>query len=257
MSAYRVVRASDAEFQLADDRKLVESGVWAPFVLESPVGDYFPRLYKDFSDFQFLLYDGETPVAAGNTIPVVWDLNGATLDERGWEWALESGFAGLAQGVPPTTLCALSMTVNRDYMGKGVSSEGLKTMRAIAAQYGLNALIAPVRPTLKANYPLTPMERYITWTREDGAPFDPWLRTHWRLGARIVKVAARSMVTPGTVAEWESWTGLQFPESGEYVVPGALTPVTADVEHDCITYVEPNVWMWHPLDAASKDANQP
>lgn len=268
MSAYRVVRASDPDFRMADDRQIVEGGAWAPFVLESPVGnEYFPRLQRDFPDYQFLLYDGDTPVAAGNTIPLVWDLDEATLNERGWEWALETGFDGLKRDIPPTTLCALSMTVARDYLGKGVSSEGLRTMRTIAEQHGLNALIAPVRPTLKASYPLTPMERYITWTRADGTPFDPWLRTHWRLGARIVKVAARSMVIPGTVAQWEDWAGMKFPESGDYVVPGALNPVTADIEHDCITYVEPNVWMLHsanayPVDghsanAASKDAYQP
>jgi hypothetical protein len=37
------------------------------------------------------------------------------------------------------------------------------------------------------------------------------------------------------------------PESGEYVVPGALELVTIDRNVDRGTYVEPNVWMVHPL----------
>jgi hypothetical protein len=53
------------------------------------------------------------------------------------------------------------------------------------------------------------------------------------------------MDIPGTVAEWEEWTGMAFPESGEYVVPGALVPVTIDRERDQGRYVEPNVWMLH------------
>jgi hypothetical protein len=73
------------------------------------------------------------------------------------------------------------------------------------------------------------------------------LRTHERFGGAIVKVARRSMVIPGTVADWEKWTGMLFPESGPYVVPGALVPVEIDVEHDEGVYVEPNVWMHHRL----------
>jgi hypothetical protein len=51
------------------------------------------------------------------------------------------------------------------------------------------------------------------------------------------------------VAEWEEWTDMAFPQTGEYVVPGALVPVTIDRERDERRYVEPNVWMRHPLPA--------
>src|SRR5215207_4962218 len=52
---------------------------------------------------------------------------------------------------------------------------------------------------------LTPTERYIGWRRADGTHFDPWLRTHERLGAEIVEVAPQSTTAPGSVAEWEEW----------------------------------------------------
>lgn len=52
-----------------------------------------------------------------------------------------------------------------------------------------------------------------------------------------------------TYTMWEGWAGMHFPESGECVVPGALNPVKADIEHDRITYIEQNVWMHHPIDA--------
>ena len=51
----------------------------------------------------------------------------------------------------------------------------------------------------------------------------------------------------GSVAEWEDWTKLVFPESGTYVVPGALVPVEIDRERDEGVYVEPNVWMHHKV----------
>jgi hypothetical protein len=109
-------------------------------------------------------------------------------------------------------------------------------------------MIAPVRPTLKESYPLTPMERYARWKRADGLPFDPWLRVHGRLGARFLRVAPRSMVIEGTISEWEEWTGMRFPESGAYVVQGALQPVVMDLEKDLGVYEEPNVWMHHPVE---------
>jgi hypothetical protein len=54
-----------------------------------------------------------------------------------------------------------------------------------------------VRPTLKERYPLTPIARYLSWRRPDGTHLDPWLRTHERLGADIVKVAPDSVVVRG------------------------------------------------------------
>ncbi|MDH4344913.1 MAG: transferase, partial [Thermoleophilia bacterium] len=65
------------------------------------------------------------------------------------------------------------------------------------------------------------------------------------LGAKIVKVAPTSTVTTGSLAEWEEWTEMTFPDSGAYVVPGALVPVEIDRERDQGVYIEPNVWMVH------------
>lgn len=55
----------------------------------------------------------------------------------------------------------------------------------------------------------------------------------------------RSMVISGSVAEWEMWTGRCFPDSGPYVIPGALVPITIDREANVGIYLEPNVWMVH------------
>jgi hypothetical protein len=40
--------------------------------------------------------------------------------------------------------------------------------------------------------------------------------------------------------------GRALPESGAYVVSGALVPIEIDRERDEGVYVEPNVWMVHP-----------
>jgi hypothetical protein len=53
------------------------------------------------------------------------------------------------------------------------------------------------------------------------------------------------MTITAPVAEWEEWTEMRFPESGTYIVPGALT--TVEIENDFGRYVEPNVWMLHKV----------
>jgi hypothetical protein len=83
------------------------------------------------------------------------------------------------------------------------------------------------------------------WTRPDGTALDPWIRTHQRLGARIIAAAPASQTMTGTVSEWEQWTGMAFPESGDYVIPRGLSPLHVDKDADQGVYVEPNVWMQH------------
>ena len=40
---------------------------------------------------------------------------------------------------------------------------------------------------------------------------------------------------------------MYFPETGPYVIGGALRPVEMDLERDLGVYIEPNVWMCHPI----------
>lgn len=208
---------------------------------------YWSRLYTDFPWFQFVLCgEGNEVVAAGNCIPVFWDGTAEGLPP-GFDGVLERGFQNAESGRVPNAASALFATVSRDHRGQGISAEVLETMKTMAAEHGLGALIAPVRPTWKTRYPLNPMERYVHWEREDGLPFDPWLRVHRRLGAEFLGVAHKSMLITGSVREWEEWTGIQFPESGTYIVPGALQPVVMDLEDDLGVYEEPNVWMCHPV----------
>jgi hypothetical protein len=121
----------------------------------------------------------------------------------------------------------------------------LDEMRAAAAKGGLRELIAPVRPTLKARYPLIPIERYLTWRREDGAHFDPWIRVHERVGGEIIAPSPESMTIEAPVSDWEEWTGMEFPEDGDYVVPELLAPLY--VRDGVGRHVEPNVWLRHRL----------
>ena len=221
-------------------------GAWPAFMYHDPVlNELFGRVIEEYPEFQFYAWDDEREevVGVGNAIPGSWDGEVATLPERGLDAFVEAGFV---EGRPETNvLCALQILIDPEHRGQGLSRRMIERMGEIGRDNGLAPLIAPVRPSLKHRYPLAPMERYVTWRRDDGALVDPWLRTHERLGAEIVKVAPESMRIPGTVADWEAWTELSFPETGSYVVPGALVPVEIDRERDEGVYLEPNVWMVH------------
>jgi hypothetical protein len=205
------------------------------------------RLYPEC---QLYLLDAERDelMGVGNTVPVAWDGTAAGLP-GGIDDVLTRTILQPASQTP-TALCALQAAVLPGHQGRGLSAVIIGGMREVAGRLNVPDLIAPVRPNMKSRYPLTPIEQYVEWCSDDGLPLDPWLRVHARLGAAIVRIAERSMTIRGAVAEWEAWTGLAFPASGEYVVPVALTPITIDRERDVGLYVEPNVWMRRRLSPA-------
>lgn len=234
---------------LAAAREALGARVWPRFMQNSPVAErLWHRLDADFAAFQlFLLAEDGALIGAGNAIPFRWSLDEEDLPEAGWDSVFGQGVADRDAGLAPTALSALSITLAPERRGQGLAGRLIGAMKEAAVAYGLAALVAPVRPTLKSRYPLTPIERYAAWTRPDGAPFDPWVRTHARLGARVIKPAPRSMTITGSVAEWEDWAGMAFPDSGDHVVPDALAPVRIDRAAGTGRYVEPNLWMRHPL----------
>lgn len=119
-------------------------------------------------------------------------------------------------------------------------------MKEIAKRNNLDFLIAPVRPTLKHQYPLLALEDYIQWKTSDlELPFDPWLRTHIKVGGKILKVCSRCMVTENKLENWEKWTGMRFLQSGEYIVPYTLNPIQVCLDSNKGIYIEPGVWMVH------------
>ena len=200
-------------------------------------------IYDELAEFVLLLIDANESLAgAGFTIPVSWNGDVDALPES-IESIILNGLNAIDNS--PNTLMAVAALVDRRYRGHNLSAEILKQMKNTAKQYGLKDLLVPVRPTWKARYPLQSIERYVTWKRPDGLFYDPWLRTHERLGAQVIKCVDCTYKVEGAIGDWQNWTGMIFPESGSYIVEGALQPVAIDVEADIGVYHDPNVWMHH------------
>lgn len=224
---------------------LFAEGFPAFIVADQLAKQYIGRVREYFPDLNLTLVDNtDNPVAAGWAIPLRWDGTAADLP-AGYTDATIRAVQGREQGVTPDTLVICGAIVNPLVKGRGLAGQVIAALCRAGQDNGWTRVIAPIRPTLKSRYPLTPIDTYMAWTGPDGAALDPWIRTHLRLGARILAAAPESQTMTGTVAEWEEWSGIALPSTGDYVIPQGLSVLHVDREADLGTYVEPNIWVQH------------
>jgi GNAT superfamily N-acetyltransferase len=227
--------------------RIAEIGeVWPEFLHHANVpGLHWAKLRDDLPGFQLILWaDGaDRVVGRAQTIP--------TSARSGLPGGIDDMLVRRFERgeTDADVLSAAVAIVDPGRRGEGLSALLVEGMRRLAGAHGLAALIAPVRPTWKERFPLIPLEEYARWTRADGMPYDPWIRLHVRLGGEILEVCPESMVVEAERAEWEEWTGLEFPADGDYVVPGALEPVR--FRGGVGRYVEPNLWIRHTASQSS------
>lgn len=245
MSDLQIVTTADRP-DLEDQAGAAFRPGWPEFIFHDPVSNkHISRVSSYFQRYDILLLEDGAVVAGGWGVPIRWDGTAGDLPADGYDGAMVSAVAGHENSVQSDTLCIMAAAVRADRQGGGLAGRTLTALRERAAETGLQRVIAPVRPLLKARYPLTAMAAFAGWTRPDGLHLDPWIRTHQRLGAGILGPAERSMTITGTVTDWEEWAGMAFPETGRYVVPDALDLVSIDRAGNSGTYVEPNLWMRH------------
>ncbi|KAJ5540412.1 hypothetical protein N7494_005488 [Penicillium frequentans] len=294
--------------------------LWPKFLDQDPIFQLFvPALTQIdyFAQYQFLAVEKcdvtneEQVIGMARSIPFFWleisNLHPVsrlsdhtkllhTLPDGGYDAILSRGIQqylaqeGLCDPLgsptldPPNALSALSVAVRKDRRKSGLAEIFIRTMKQVAIDQGLSAMVVPLRPTSKSSYPKTSLAEYVRWTKgasyfaeccasdisnisssinsQQQNPehvFDPWLRKHLRLGGQMVKVAHRSMRVRGSAEQWSNWTGVDFrgyalqnrccDDSSvvEVTVPGGLVPVKYDYRTDVGIYVEPNIWISHDL----------
>lgn len=218
---------------------------WPEYIFhDAEVKAYLPRAGELFADWDFFALDGDRLVGACYGVPIAWSRDVHDLPS-GYTDSLRRAVTGHDAGSTPDTFVVLGAMVRRDEAGRGWAGRIIGALRDRAVVAAMEAVIAPVRPTMKTLYPLTHIDTYAAWTREDALPLDPWIRTHVRLGATVLGGAPASQTMTGTVAEWEAWTKLALPSTGDYVIPDGLTVLAVDREADRGVYHDPNVWMRH------------
>jgi hypothetical protein len=219
---------------------------WPLFMQQDPVAWLYYSYVDTVADYALLATDGDEPVAKAYSTPFTFGAPGREeLPDGGWDQVIRWQHADRLAGRERNAATALEIVVLKERQRSGVSSTMLHALRDNAFRLGHDVLYAPVRPSQKAEEPETPMEEYAFRTRDDGLPYDAWLRVHVRAGGRIVKVCPLSMTITGTLDQWREWTGLPFDTDGPVLVPGALSPVLVSQSQGVAVYVEPNVWIEH------------
>ena len=244
-SVYTALERPDLE-----DVGVPDVDVWPEYNLHGDVvNPYWGPLWKELPQYQQFLVDDDSGsvLAELEAGPVWWDDTEAGLSS-GVDESLIASIEGHRLGRPVNTLCAFAAEIAVSAQGRGLAIEGVKAMRELARAHGFGHLIAPVRPSFKYKYPEMPIDEYVSLTRPDGLSIDPWIRVHQRLGGRIARTIPKSMRISGTVAEWETWTGIEFPRDGDFIFPEALAPLHVDHARDLGVYYEPNVWIVHAVD---------
>ncbi|MFK4082464.1 hypothetical protein ACI2LF_00025 [Kribbella sp. NPDC020789] len=241
---YTLIPAAEAP-QYDEEAAVRFAEGWPEFIFHDAVASQWnERRARYFADWEFYVLAGDRLAAGCWGVAIAWDGTVADLP-AGYTDTLGRAVTSYEEGVVPNTFVLMAAAVLPSEQSRGVAGELITAVRDRAVAAGLTQVIAPLRPTWKPRYPLTPIETYLTWTRPDGLPLDPWLRTHTRLGATVLAPAPASQTITGTVADWESWTDMPFPATGSYVIPAGLSVLEIDRSTDTGTYVEPNIWVRH------------
>lgn len=205
------------------------------------------KMIEYYKEYQLLLLHNDKIVCIFNCMPMNWNFSDEELPEEAFEWGLEKELKDFEAGKEINAALGVQIIIPKEYQGKGISSIAVAEIKAMCVKMGIRKLIIPIRPTLKSKYPINDIDNYINWKNEKGLPFDPWLRVHVKQKGKIIGTCTNAVEIRGTVEQWEKWTNMKFPESGMYVVEGALCPININSEINLGIYNEPNVWVSYEL----------
>jgi GNAT superfamily N-acetyltransferase len=225
---------------------LLCKSTWSPIIQASAVGyAYWENLFTHFPEYQLIYEDknGEI-IGFANTIPLYYDNEFSCLPDTGWDWLIAKGHTDYESGRQPNLLGGLQIGVNPKHRSRGYSKILLAKAKALQQSKQLSRFILPIRPTMKYLHPEVNMEEYMFW-KEGGKIYDPWIRTHLKSGAQIIKVCPEAMRVEGKIEDWEKWSGIHFKKSGKYPIEGGLSLVDIDMERDKGLYLEPNIWIYY------------
>lgn len=216
------------------------------FITADPeVKKYIGRAQEYYPHLDVILVDeAEAPAATGWGVPIAWS---GEVDDLPTSFAdvLRRAVEVHESGSPADTFVICGGVVHPDRKGTGTAADLVRALSETGRSHGMARVLAPLRPTRKHLYPLFSIEEYAAWVRDDGLPFDPWLRLHVRVGARVIALCPEAQTMTGTVADWERWAGTPLPASGQYVIAQGMGVLSIDTAADVGTYVEPNIWVQH------------
>lgn len=233
----------------------LEKACWAPW-LRKPE-EHIATIAEKFPQTQLLLKNQRRDIVATvTTNRISWDGNPASLGT----WDAVAGGSEAASDYIKTyapdgnTLCLMSMNVDPTIQGGGFAPQLVEGMKNIARRLGIEHLISSFRPSgygdFKLEHGATKFTEYCTLTRQDGKPFDPWLRSVSRLGMQPLRIEERAMVVEVPLSTFEEYQRTYHPQKWKEVEPGQWECGETGswfVKGDHAVYIEPNIWGELPI----------
>jgi hypothetical protein len=239
-----VIKSRADSLELARAAAAIEQVAWKDlgFLNFTRSQKHYEALLDHYAEYQLCLVHVRTGyvVAASNSVPLYLEADEA-LNPNGWDWVVERAYN--SRHVSPNMMAGLTVSVPSIHQSQGFARLMIGAMKALATAHGLIGPIIPVRPSLKNRHPDIAIADYLTWTDEQGRPFDPWLRSHISMGGTMIGPCETSMVIEEPIGFWEAWTNRRYEQSGAFELAGGLVPIHIDMERGTGRYAEPNVWF--------------
>ena len=206
---------------------------------------YWDRLEKYFPEYQqYLISKKGDLIGFMNSVPFYIDTTLVDLSEEGWDWMLAEGVEGYERGQPANYLGGLQVIVRKEYQNRGFSKVILSQIKSVVRYSALSKLVIPIRPTKKYLFPNMSMSDYMK-LKDGNRIYDPWIRTHVKNGAQIIKPCEVSMKVEGDLNFWEKILKMSIETSGCYTCHEALNIINIDYENNYGVYLEPNIWIYY------------
>jgi hypothetical protein len=196
-----------------------------------------------FPEFQRILVGPNSDlIGFVNTLPMYWDQSLKELPDEGWDWLMQKGISDYENEIRPNCLGGLQIVISKNYLGNGLSKDFIAEAKSIKEKHGFENFVLPIRPTFKKKHPHVKMQDYMQ-LKKNNQIYDPWIRTHLKSGAKIIKVCSNSMNVQGGISFWESLMDQKITQSGYYEVEGALNLISIDFKKNSGEYREENIWI--------------
>jgi GNAT superfamily N-acetyltransferase len=232
----------------------LEEKTWAPW-LRKPQRN-FETITRIFSDGQRKIINSYGDIVAMvSTNRINWD--GAIDSLRTWDavagGSIEKGDFTKTYIPDGNTLNIMSISVDPEMQGKGLATILYREVLNMAEYFGVEHLICSFRPCgfgkYKVQAPIS-FTDYCRLTKEDGLPWDPWLRIATRYGMVPLRIENAAITVEVSRDQFEMLRNTYNKNNWRRNSEGKWEcgeAGTWTIIEDKAIYAEPNLWSEIPI----------
>jgi hypothetical protein len=240
----------DSDVQSNGETSNLTAKVWPRYLIEKsdieepqePTSLSDEELSKRFRLWGIRQKSDSKLVAFASAVLISVDPNAVSYPYDGWRFAFNSYY----RGGEVNCLCLMSANVDPEFRSLKFSSALIRAAKEIAKSLNLSCVLAPVRPTQKSQFPTMLIAEYVEMKTIQGEIYDPWLRTHYKLGGEVLNICSESVLVKASLKKWQEWLGTTD-LSSPFVPELGLVPLIVDQQKNIGIYAEPNIWIRYKI----------